>query len=149
MIVRERFEKKYIHYGDTKFRKDKFEEIKNCSFVKPTGGLWACRLGQKYSWRKWNETSNLKRCDKANSFTFSLVKGTKVLVINSSEELASCKYIKNLEHGIVTLDFERIKADGIGAIEVNISADPNLYWDLYGWDCDSVLILNPDCVKEV
>ena len=147
MIVKENGWRKYIHYGHRKFDREKFVPIKNQSSVKPIGGLWCCRCGQKQTWKNWNEHSNFAKCEEKNSFTFSIAKDTKVLVINSSEELASCGFIKTLEHGIITLDFERILSKGIGALEVNISRDQNLYWDLYGWDCDSVLILDPDCIK--
>ena len=43
------------------------------------------------------------------------------------------------------LDFEKLQ-ERYDAIEVYID---NLYWDLYGWDCDSILILNKEIVKEV
>ena len=38
---------------------------------------------------------------------------------------------------------------GYDAILVNISNDHNLYWALYGWDCDSLLVLNKDVVEEI
>ena len=46
------------------------------------------------------------------------------------------------------LDFEKIyqKYD---AVEINISSDYMLYYFLYGWDCDSVLVMNPDVIKEM
>ena len=47
---------------------------------------------------------------------------------------------------IKTVDFEQLIANGIDAIEFNISNDWDLYMALYGWDCDSTLILNPDVI---
>lgn len=50
-------------------------------------------------------------------------------------------------------DFEKIKDMGIDAIQYNLSNDTTkdyfqgLYYSLYGWDCDSILILNKDCIK--
>lgn len=35
------------------------------------------------------------------------------------------------------------------AVEINISSDGKLYWDLCGWDCDSILVMNPDVIKEM
>ena len=37
--------------------------------------------------------------------------------------------------------------NGIDAIEFNISNDWDLYMALYGWDCDSILILNPNIIE--
>ncbi|MFR3519297.1 MAG: hypothetical protein ACLTT4_12785 [Coprobacillus cateniformis] len=46
------------------------------------------------------------------------------------------------------LDFEELKRQ-YDAIEVNISNDYGLYWKLYGWDCDSILVMNSDVVVEI
>lgn len=46
-----------------------------------------------------------------------------------------------------TVDFEKLIEDGVDAIEFNISNDWDLYMALYGWDCDSTLILNPDVIE--
>lgn len=43
----------------------------------------------------------------------------------------------------VCFDFEKMLADGIDAVEIEID---ELYYALYGWDCDSILIMNPDIV---
>lgn len=47
------------------------------------------------------------------------------------------------------IDFERCTKLGYDAIELNLSADRQLYWELYGWDCDSILVMNPDRIKMV
>lgn len=38
----------YIHFGNPKYEKEKFIEIKNRDFVKPYGGLWASPLNANY-----------------------------------------------------------------------------------------------------
>ena len=43
------------------------------------------------------------------------------------------------------LDFEKI-AEEYDAIEVNI--DNSLYYALYTWDCDSILIMNPNIIRD-
>ena len=48
----------------------------------------------------------------------------------------------------VLLDFEKL-AETYDAVEVNISSDFNLYYQLYGWDCDSIVIMNPDIIVEL
>ena len=51
------------------------------------------------------------------------------------------------------LDFELLTYE-YDAIELHLSEDNSrgdfmecLYWVLYGWDCDSILIMNPDVVE--
>ena len=44
------------------------------------------------------------------------------------------------------LDFEAI-AKEYDAIDFRISTDQRLYWPLYGWDCDSILVFNPKAIK--
>lgn len=53
-----------------------------------------------------------------------------------------------------TPDFEKMKNDGVDAIELHLSEDKSenyfegLYYTLYGWDCDCILILNKYIVVE-
>lgn len=54
----------------------------------------------------------------------------------------------------VMLDFEELAKEYDG-IEVLMSEEDNLdlaigeglYWELYGWDCDSLLVFNKDIVE--
>ena len=47
---------------------------------------------------------------------------------------------------MLCLNFERLLADGVDAVEVEID---KLYYALYGWDCDSILIMNPDIIVDI
>lgn len=52
-----------------------------------------------------------------------------------------------------SIDFEKCLRIGIDAIELcwygeefeKVASD-DLYFELYGWDCDSIVVLNPDAV---
>ena len=48
----------------------------------------------------------------------------------------------------IFLDFEKLSKE-YDAIEVNISECRDLYYSLYGWDCDSIVIMNPDIIEEI
>ena len=48
----------------------------------------------------------------------------------------------------VVPDFEKMVEDGVDAIKLNLSkGDYELYYEFYGWDCDSILIMNPDIIR--
>lgn len=146
----------YIHYGHKEFSKELFQPIKNREmFSKPAGGFWASRVNALYGWKDWCKDEEFGECKEDNSFRFFISKNANILTINSVDDL---KELPKAKQPIPTsgtlwdsyLDFEKILSNGIDAIEVNISSDSDLYMAMYGWDCDSILIMNPDivCVKE-
>ena len=142
----------FVHYGHQSFDRNLFQEIRNIAFVKPEGGLWASRINAKYGWKQWCKDEEFRDCNPNNCFVFKLKSTTKILVINNAEELKKLPRNQNVPSYFndthVCLDFEELSKN-YDAIEVNISEDKQLYWDLYGWDCDSILIFNQDAVEEI
>lgn len=160
--------KKYIHYGSSEFRKDWFEPIANRLYSnKPEGGLWASPIGDDvFGWVDWctSEQFNISNLDE--HFIFSLKDDSKILSLKTKRDLYElskdvlrpnywrkgvhdCKtyseFLESCENfGVeVFLDFEKLLLLGYDAIEYSVA---ELYFELYGWDCDCVLILNPDCI---
>lgn len=130
--------------------KKKFKEISNRDYMtKPEGGLWASDEAAEYGWKLWNEDNKFAECKEKNSFRFELSSTANVLHIRSIEDLEELPKLEAFLSDSVCLDFEKLKASGIDAIELHFSEDWRLYWALYGWDCDSILIMNPDVVQEV
>jgi len=147
----------YIHYGSKEFDKTRFQPIKNHEIMaKPEGGLWASQVGCEFGWKEWCDSSKFKDCTKENSFTFTLAENANILYINSVDDLEPLPKIKSIiPDGIsswVTLDFEALMKDGVDAIQVDMSNEVcsdylnRLHYKLYGWDCDSILILNKDVI---
>lgn len=140
----------FIHYGHKEFDNNLWEEIHNIKFCKPYGGLWASDLNAKFGWKDWNEKEHYTECEDNNSFKFKLKKGTKLYTVNNLNDLNQLPLDNSVPiemHKIsYCLDFKKIKQN-YDAIEVNISNDNNLYWKLYSWDCDNILILNKDCIE--
>lgn len=143
----------YIHYGSTKFSNNEWEPIRNENWIKPYGGLWASDIDAPYGWKDWNETSDYQKCDSVNSFKFKLKPEAKILVIDSVNAL---KRLHKLQYTVTTLvrdtyflNFERLLEDGYDAIDFQLSKDPKLYWAMYGWDCDSILVMNKDIIEEL
>lgn len=141
----------YVHYGHKQFLRQRFNEIRNAGFVKPHGGLWGSDVKAEYGWKQWCETEMTRLCHEENAFFFELAAGAKVLHIRKQEDLERLPRDRPEFCMLSTayLDFEALKDSGIDAIELHLSEDHRLYWRMYGWDCDSILIMNPDVVCEV
>lgn len=139
----------YIHYGSKHFDKNLFKEIKNIPFVKPEGGLWASREDSENGWKEWTERNkfNTDKYSEDNYFKFKLKNNARILTLKTKNDLEKLPKIesKNIPSFCEWLDFEKI-AEKYDAIEVFIK---ELYWDMYGWDCDSILILNENVVEEM
>lgn len=144
----------YIHYGHKKFSKEMYEPIKNMHLLAiPNGGLWASRIDAKFGWKDWYINQSYKRIDEDNAFKFKLKDGTKILYIDNIDMLSTLpvvhynpsilKYIDN-----AFLDFEKLSKE-YDAIEVSISKCPDLFFKLYEWYCDTILIMNPNIIEEI
>lgn len=140
----------YIHYGHKEFDINKFVAPKSRQWNnKPHGGLWASRTDAQYGWKHWCEQENFRDCREDNSFMFKLSDKANILYINCVEDVHKLPDQKtDIELTCIkTVDFEQLIENGIDAIEFNISNDWDLYMALYGWDCDSTLILNPNIIE--
>lgn len=147
---------KYIHYGSLIFNKALFRPITNNNyFNKPDGGLWASPVISDFGWKEWCESNSFRLDKLLEHFVFALKPDANVLVIQSNTALTmldfmgycidySKKYDLPLRPDEYYLDFEKLLSDGYDAVQVFINNET--YWSMYGWDCDSILILNPDCI---
>lgn len=146
--------KEYVHFGDKKFRKEKWNPIKNELFRnKPSGGLWASPVDSDCNWENWciGEDFHTDRLKK--SFRFTLLGNAKVLHICSVDDLRDIPRVSTLS--TILPDFEELMNQGYDAMELHLSKDKYylddnrcLYFALYGWDCDSIIIFNPDIIIE-
>lgn len=147
--------KTYIHYGHTEFDRSKFQPIENIpSFSKPKGGLWASDVNAKYGWKEWNDREHFRDCNELNSFKFTLTSDARVYQINSRFEVEEMPQVGGELHRFYDIlgcypDFEKIVEMGYDVVEVNMSNDWGIYYALYGWDCDSIIVLNPDVIVPV
>ena len=143
----------YVHYGHKKFYKEMCGPIENIQlFTKPKGGFWASRIDAKFGWKDWCIDQEFRDIDENDAFRFRLKDDAKVLYINNTDILSTLPMARNklplLRDINIFLDFEKLSKE-YDAIEVNISECHDLYYSLYGWDCDSILIMNPDIIEEV
>ncbi len=164
-ILSEKDKPVYIHYGHKEFDKNEFQEIKNKLFRnKPVGGLWASPVNAPYGWKDWSKSTGAKdflQITEDLSFKFTLSSAARVLVISSvadveklPTQVCNDDNLKDLVEsteatGVKSIDFEKLKNSGYDAVELKFSNDDGLYRTMFGWDCDSIVVLNPDVVEPV
>lgn len=144
--------KKYIHYGHNRFLPHRFKPVENDSCLpKPWGGLWASPVDAAYGWKEWCEIEGFHTDNLKKHFVFTLREDAKVLYITSEDQLSDLPKKKTFPYSSMwmAMDFEALSREGFDAVEVSISSDPRLYWSLYGWDCDSIVVMNPDVILTV
>ena len=136
--------KTYRHYGAMRFDSEKFSPAKNIEhWIKPHGCLWACDIESNdwYGYCYENDWEN--QCEEY--FDFTLAEETRLLELRGMkdfEALAEKYFISESKN----LDFEQISMD-YDALYVEL--DHELYWALYGWDIDSLLVFNPNVIREL
>lgn len=146
----------YVHYGSMQFDPTKRFPIRNeRHWSKPHGGLWASRKNATFGWKNWCIENEFKKCDVANSFEFTMKDEDRVVVINT---LAQLRRLPKVESGITIwscIDFEKCLRLGIDAIELcwygdeyQAVANGDLHFELYRWDCDSIVVLNPNAIVQ-
>ena len=153
--------KLYIHYGSKKFDKTKVT-CKRRSYLgsKPNYGLWASPVNTNWGWKNWCDNEGYMECDEENSFMFSLNSTAKVLNIFTEDDILP--YISRTELYAIfpdwrgqisktsiidTIDWDKIVSDGYDAVELYNSIDLQ-HTVFNSWDCDSIVVLNPDVVVE-
>ena len=133
-----------INCGD-QFELDKFQAPVTEPW-KPAGGLWACPVGIKDNWENWCDWNQPDWIDDT-SFEFTVA--GPVLVIDSLDDLEDVPF-KSFEQGLVwTIDVEQI-AETCAAIHLtskgHLETAFSQPYNLYGWDCETVLVLDPRCI---
>lgn len=149
--------REYIHYGSKELYPIK--PIKNeRHFTKTEGGLWASPVDAKFGWDAWCKREHFRQNDKENSFRFTVKNESKIIHIYSTKDLDKLPKQHDEFHGrMCYLDFEKIQKEYDG-IELHLSEEKletiddylnGLYFQLYGWDCDSILIFNEKAIEVV
>jgi len=120
---------KLIHYGHTCFDPTLWTEpYQRLGNPKPYGGLWTSPKNSKYGWKYWCEQEDFY-INKLQEFFELTIEGN---ILTGD---------KNTGH----INLDRLKYLKVDAIYLPESQIWNkAFW---GWDCETVLILNKDCIK--
>ena len=141
----------YIHYGSKKFNpKIGFPVKCNYSYnrIKPVGGLWASRVDDPDGWKDWCIRNDFRKCSEKNSFKFTLSDKAKIKYIEWDGDLDKEAWFDRYTLDIMnSIDYDMVLEEGYDGIEVT-NIEP-VYYTLYGWDCNSIVVLNPNVVEVV
>lgn len=147
----------YIHYGSSKFHS--IAPIQNRPmFTKPEGGLWASPIDAPFGWKEWCQREHFRENNEDNSFKFVVKNESKIIHIRDVKDLEKLPKQKDTYglDSVCCLDFEQIQKDYDG-IELHLSEEEKstetfcngLYFKLYGWDCDSIIIFHDEAIEIV
>lgn len=156
--------RRFVHYGSPAFDSERWNEIENDGlWIKPQGGLWASPVGAERSWWKWCQAERFHVDHLEEGFYFTLKKDARILeltpdniwelpiVPHKAEYLREWRTMERARRSISVImgvDFERL-AQEYDVLECNMSKHPELYWHLYGWDCDCILVLNKNVTRGI
>ena len=141
-----------IHYGSKKFSELRFNTPQNAGGNKPTGGFWTSPEGSEYGWKNWCAQNDFRECEPEWSIRLDWKTGYRLLVIDSRRDLMACQFYRPLHCKVPVLDFEWA-ARNYDAIWLTSDGEHatrhTLRENLYGWACETVLILNPGCIVQL
>ncbi len=141
----------YIHYGHDKFIKEKVKSIKSDSSINPTGGLWGSPVDSDFGWKEFCLTTNLPTKNMNKSFKFKLTKDTNLYIIDNYSDLDRLPFydftgrIRAYDYEKWTENYDAIYLTKKGFHETR---NPQ-HFHIFAWDCECILVMNPDCIIPV
>lgn len=142
--------KQYIHYGHSKYQPELVNLSSHTVYSKPSKGVWASPVDSDWGWKDWckAEAWSPSGFDWSKSFTFKLTECANILEIYQEEDIYP--YIIEDDSSIFgRIDFDRLYSEFDG-IELFLSENCQLRDGFfYTWDCDSIVIWNPNVIKVV
>ena len=141
-----------IHHGSKKFSEKWWNPPRDAGGNKPTGGFWTSPEGSEYGWMDWCAQEDCRECEPEWSIRFNMKYGSRILVIDSRADLMACQFYRPRHCKVSVLDFEWA-ACNYDAIWLTSDGEyatrHTLRENLYSWDCETVLILNPGCIVQL
>lgn len=164
----------YIHYGNNHYEKRDVDlSIKGFVTKPKRAALWGSPEDAEFSWKDWSEGEGWNLSSLEKSFRFKLKNDSKILFISSEKDIDELDEILKTNtcvkesfskltstssmlmsllgfitpENYSTIDFSKLRENGIDAVEIEFNG--YTHGAFYGWDCDSICVLNPDAVEEV
>lgn len=161
---------KFVTYGFDYFNKEMtIRDLElTCALGKPESAWWGSPVNAEFGWKEWCKLEEwYPKCKQYDSMEeyfshrvyWTLEKGSKILYINSEKDLESFiekGYIETDEFNFYKFNFFKIKED-YDAIQLNdpkighmyINANYKLQNLMNAWDCQSIVVLNPEKIIEL
>ena len=148
---------RFIHYGHDHFDINQFDKPTNRFGIicKPWGGLWGSPIDSpNLSWHDWVIDNDFETDKYLNGdhFIFNIPNDANILYLRNIKEVLAMEAMDVAtirpfmdDYEVTSIDFEQLLDFGYDAILYENSS-PQMYYALYGWDVDSVLVLNPKCL---
>lgn len=147
---------KVVHYTKPFFKLRpitiKNGDGKTGPFIKPHGGLWCSPLDSEYGWIDWCRAESFGDIDHEQRVVFD-VDTRNFVVIDSLRDMEIKLPWFQIHELFSAIDFQKMISEGIDGVHLTIKGEAETRFSyprtLYGWDCETILILNERCIKEV
>lgn len=160
MIITSNGNKRYVTYLDSKEEFDKhliYTDLSSRGSInKPKIAWWGSPVDAEYGWKEWCE-NNEYEFNFDNPIYWTMKEGSKIYTIDfidteSDPDNQLSQYIVDDGFGSCYLDYQRMKDDGIDAVELYNAAIGHLFISrietmFNSWDCESIVVLNPDVIE--
>ncbi len=109
----------------------------------PGTGFWASRVDSNFGWKEFCEYESFNLDSLTTHTDFELTSDARIYEIDSSEKVSYLRDNYSLKNGC-GFNFENLAEDYDVLELVDMTCD--LRNAIYGWDCESILILNPEVI---
>lgn len=141
-----------IHYGNSSYDPMRILPIRNVGWVKPRGGFWTSPVDSEWGWKDWCTENEFRECNEENSIRMKFNPDARILVLDSLFDLKRLPFSSSPFVPMLFPDYEELakSCDAIWLTENGESESRMSYpVSLYGWDCESILIMNAACCYNV
>lgn len=159
----------YIHYGHGRFYDEsRFKSIEDIDLnykkwipegqttkPRPGTGLWASDIASPLNWRALcyyaNFERGLKPIKEKDYFLFKFKQNANVVHIWKPDDLNCLPHFDEIREGEFNIVFKEAREQGIDAIELHLENEyrEELEKLLFGWDCSSIIVLNPNSIEQL
>lgn len=133
-------------------------EIKNGDandsiLIKPKGGLWCSPLDSNYGWKDWCQQESYGDIKQQQRVIFDVDMSNFVVIDRAKDINTKLPWIPIADGYLWAIDFEKMVDERVDGIHLTEKGQ----WEtrfthpksLYGWDWETILILNERCIKSI